>query len=284
MVTSIVGGSESAAMQVYRSELIAEFEEGESWLRGCTTTEHMTEGNQVTFLVAGSGNASAVTRGINGLIPARTDNNNQYTATLQEWHDLVRKTKFNIFQSQGNQRALMQKTCRYVLNRRLDKDVIDIFDTTTKNLGAPEAISLMVPARAMTILGNQEVPTEDEDALFAVCTPACLGYLMQIPEFNSADYVDNKYLTGSSKRLRRWAGFNWIFHPRLTGTGSASEKCYFLHKESVGSAFDMENLDTAIGYDKEHSYSFARASSFTAAVMLQQAGIVQFLHDGSGIS
>ena len=44
----------------------------------------------------------------------------QNTATLTEWHDLVRKTRFNIFQSQGDQRRLMQETTRKVLNRRID--------------------------------------------------------------------------------------------------------------------------------------------------------------------
>ncbi len=70
----------------------------------------MIKGNQATFLVADSGNAQATTRGVNGLIPARNDNLNQPVATLAEWHDLVRKTSFNVFASQGDQRAIMQQT------------------------------------------------------------------------------------------------------------------------------------------------------------------------------
>jgi hypothetical protein len=45
----------------------------------------------------------------------------------------------------------------------------------------------------------------------------------------------------------------------------------------------MENLDVKIGYDEEQDYSWARASSFTGTVMLQQSGVVQFLHDASAI-
>ena len=83
-------------------------------------TEAVIKGNEAIFLVGGSGGAKAVTRGINGLIPARADSLTQSTLTLTEWHDLVRKTRFNIFQSQGDQRRLMQETCRKVLNRRID--------------------------------------------------------------------------------------------------------------------------------------------------------------------
>lgn len=70
-----------------RQELVAEFEEGMSWLRQTTVTEAVIKGNTATFLVAGSGGAAAVTRGINGLIPARADSLTQTSATLVEWHD-----------------------------------------------------------------------------------------------------------------------------------------------------------------------------------------------------
>jgi hypothetical protein len=276
--------AETAPQIQYRQELIATFEEGMSWLRQTTVTEAVIKGNQATFLVAGSGGASAVTRGVNGLIPARADDMTQNTATLVEWHDLVRKTRFNIFQSQGDQRRLMQETTKKVLNRRIDKDIINVLDTATSNLGAATTMSLSAVAKALTTLGENEVPTEEEDKMWAVVTPAVLGYLMQVPEFNSADYVETKPLVGPSRRVRRWAGFNWIFHPNLTGVGTASEKCYFFHRDAVGSAFDSgEGMNTAIGYDDEQDYSYARASSFTGAVMLQQTGIVQFLHDASAI-
>ena len=276
--------AENAPQTQYRQELIAEFEEGMSWLRRTTVTEAVIKGNQAVFLVAGSGGASAVTRGLNGLIPARADSNTQNTVTLVEWHDLVRKTRFNVFESQGDQRRLMQETTRMVLNRRIDKDIITQLDTASNNLGAATTMSLSIVQKAMTTLGENEVPVEEEDMMFAVATPAVRGYLMQIPEFNSSDFVEVKPLAGPAMRLKRWAGFNWIFHPNLTGVGTASEKCYFFHRNAVGSAFDTdEGLNTAIGYNEEQDYSFARASSFTNALVLQQNGLVQFLHDASGI-
>ena len=276
--------AESAPQKQWRQQIVAEFEEGASWLRQTTVMEAVIKGNQAEFLVGGSGGATAVTRGINGMIPARADSLTQNTLTLTEWHDLVRKTRFNIFQSQGDQRRLMQETCRKVLNRRIDADIIAQLDTTTANLGAANQASLALITRACVTLGDNEVQVEDENNMWAVATPAVRGYLTQIPEFSSVDYVEMKTLSGAVKRVMRWAGFNWIFHPNLTGVGTASEKCYFFHRDAIGSAFDTgEGLSTAIGYDEEQDYSFARCSSFTGAKMLQQTGIVQMLHDASAI-
>jgi hypothetical protein len=276
--------AETAPQIQYRQELIAAFEEGMSWLRQTTVTESVIKGNQATFLVGGSGGAAAVTRGVNGLIPARADDLTQSTATLVEWHDLVRKTRFNIFQSQGDQRQLMQETTKKVLNRRIDADVVAQLDTATNTLGAATTFSLSIAAKAITTLGENEVPVEEEDKMWAVATPAVRGYIMQMPEATKIDYVEMKMLAGPARRVMRWAGFNWIFHPNLTGVGTSSEKCYFYHRDAIGSAFDSgEGLNTAIGYDDEQDYSYARASSFTGAKLLQQNGIVQFLHDASAI-
>ena len=178
----------------------------------------------------------------------------------------------------------MQKTSRGVMNRRVDADIIAQLDTATANLGAAATASLSMVQKVMTTLGENEVEVEDEDKMWAVVSDAFMGYLMQITEFNSSDYVSMKVLDGPSFRVKRWAGFNWIKHHRLTGKGTVSEKCYFYHQDAIGSAFDTnENFNTAIGYEDEQDYSFVRTSSFTNAKLLQQEGIVQVLHDASGI-
>lgn len=276
--------AESAPQIQYRQELISEFEEGTSSLRQTTVKETVIKGNQATFCVAGSGGATATTRGINGLIPRRANSMTQTTATLVEWHDLVAATGFNIFQSQGNMRNLMQQSARKVLNRRIDADIIAQYDTATTNLGGATTMSLAIIGKAMTTLGEAEVPCEEEDKMFAVATPAVRGYLMQTTEFTSKDYVNVPFLNGPARRMLRWAGFNWLFHPNLTGVGTSSEKCYFFHQDAIGSAFASgEDMKTAIGYNDEQDYSYARVSSFTGAKLLQQSGIVQFLHDATAI-
>src|SRR5262245_63945401 len=128
--------AETAFQAQYREEFIQGFEQRQSLLRSCVVTEAVIKGNTATFLVADSGGAAAVTRGVNGLIPARADNLTQSTATLVEWHDLVRKTGFNVFASQGNQKRIMQETTMAVINRKIDADIIAQLDTATVDTGS----------------------------------------------------------------------------------------------------------------------------------------------------
>ena len=73
------------------------------------------------FLVAGSGGATAVTRGLNGNIPPRVDSLTQVPATLVEWHDKPQRTPVNIFAIQGNGRRIMQCSNVKVLDRKLQE-------------------------------------------------------------------------------------------------------------------------------------------------------------------
>lgn len=271
--------AESAAQIQYRDEFIAGFEQRQSLVRGTVTTEAVIKGNQATFLVADSGAAEAVTRGINGLIPARADNNTQYTATLVEWHDLVRKTGFNIFQSQGDQRRLMQETSMAVINRKLDDDIITELNTATQDTGTAATASLDLAMYGLTILGNNAVPLDGN--ISALITPAFHAYLMQTKEFTNVDYVNNKPFEGSLT-MYRWAGVNWIVHPNLPGKGTSAEKCFLYHKNAIGNAVNTGGVETAIGYNEEQQYSFARTSVYTGCQILQNSGIVVLNHDGSG--
>lgn len=271
----------------YRQEFIAGFEQHTALLRNTVTTEVVIKGNQATFLVVDSGSASAVTRGVNGLIPARNDNNTQYTATLVEWHDLVEKTGFNIFESQGDQRAAMQMTSRGVLNRRIDASIITELATGTQDTGTAQTASLALALRAKTILGNAEVPFDGN--LFAAITPAFEAYLLQVPEFSNADYVPIKALASGetafadSPKMYSWLGVNWIVHPNLTGVGTNAEKCFMYHRNAIGHAINTGDMQAVIGYEEKQDLSYARCSAFEGAKLLQNTGIVVMNHDGSAL-
>lgn len=278
--------ADTAFQTQYRDEFIAGFEDRQSILRSCCVQEAVIKGNTATFLVADSGDASAVTRGVNGLIPARADDLSQLSATLEEWHDLVRKTNFNIFASQGDQKRIMQMTSMGVVNRKIDDQIIAQLDTATNDTGAATTADIDVVMYAQTILGNNFVDLTDEENLFAVISPAFRAYLQQTTEFSSGDYVEVKPFTGPTRRMWRWNGFNWMVHPRLTGSVGAgsdgtSEQCYFFHRDSIGHAADTSGLDAPVGYDEEQAYSWCRVSMHMGAKLLQQSGIVQVKHDGS---
>lgn len=280
--------SDTAFQTQYRQEFIATFEQRQSLLRDSVTTEAVIKGNTATFLVAGSGSATAVTRGVNGLIPARADSLTQTSATLAEWHDLVRKTNFNIFASQGNQRAIMQNTTMAVINRKIDQDVIGELQNGTVNTGAAATASLGLVAKAKTKLGNAGVPW-DSNVTFLI-TPAFEGYLMQITEFANRLYINKPPSDGADLAWRDrplsyyWYGCNWIVHPNLPGAGTAAETCFAYHKSAIGHAIDSAGMETPVGYDEEQAYSWARASANMGSKLLQNSGIVLINHDGSALS
>lgn len=279
--------SDTAFQVQYRQEFVQGFEQHKSLLAQCCTNEAVIKGNQATFLVADSNGATAVTRGVNGLIPARGDNLNQKTATLAEWHDLVRKTRFNIFASQGDQRRIMQMTSMGVINRKIDSDIISELDNSVTNQAGATAVtgSLALVMRAKTILGNNKVPLGNN--IFGVISPAFEAYLMQTKEFGNADYTGTKLPFvnppdyDDAPTTFRWAGVTWIVHPGLTGAGTSSEQCYMFHRASMGHAVDTAGIQSPVGYNEEQDFSWARCSIFMGSKMLQTSGVVQMLHDGS---
>lgn len=273
----------ATAFQIqYRQEFISAFEQRQSLLSTTVTREAVIKGNQATFLVAGSGSATAVTRGVNGLIPARNDDLNQYTATLVEWHDLVQRTGFNLFASQGDGRRIMQETTMGVINRKMDQDILTELANATQDAGSGATLSLSKVMHAVAILGNADVPVTEEDKMFGVISPAGYAYLMQTKEFASADYVEVKPFSGPIRQFRRWAGINWIMHPNLSGAGGGTELCYVYHRDAIGQAVNTGEIDMKVGVDEEQNYSWARCSVFMGAKILQNTGIVKITHDGSG--
>ena len=279
--------SDSAFQIQYRQEFIQAFEAHATLLRETVTTEAVIKGQQAIFLVAGSGTASAVSRGLNGRIPARNDANSQNTCTLQEWHDLVRKTGFNVFASQGNQRAVMQMTTMAVINRKIDELIINQLNSGTVAIGAAGTIpSVSLFQNGRVKLSNASVPWDSNITL--LCQPSYLAYMEQATEFANAQYVDIKSYAGSDNpswkdkpMAYRWRNCLIVEHPNLPGKGTSSEKSFLYHKTAAGFAIDSSGLQSPVGYDQEQDYSYARASAFMGSLLLQNTGVVVITHDGS---
>lgn len=270
----------------YRQEFIKGFEQRASLLRDTVTTEAVIKGNTATFLVASSGGASAVSRGVNGLIAARDDSLTQTSATLREWHDLVRKTNFNVFASQGNQRAIMQDTTMSVINRKIDDDIITSLNTGTVTIGSSTTLpSVSLFQNGRVKLSNASIPWDSNITL--LCQPSFLAYLEQADEFTNAEYVNIRPYAGQEPSWRdkpmayRWRNCLIVEHPNLPGKGTSSEKSFLFHKAAIGHAADVGGIENTVGYDEEQGYSYARCSMTMGSVVLQNAGIVVITADGS---
>lgn len=280
--------TDTAYQTMYRQEFIAGYEQYRSLLTGVATKEAQIKGNSAVFLVADSNSRSAVTRGVNGLIPASSDSLTQNTCTLQEWHDKVRRTGFNIFASQGEGRQIMQMTTVGVMNRKSDELILAQLETGTNDTGSALPASLNMCAHAKAILGNNEVPYDGR--IWAVISPAFEAYLIQVKEFTNANYVSVKPLTNTADPNQfewgyyQWMGVKWIVHPNVTGKGTSAEKCLMFHTNAIGFAIDSAGMQTPVGYDQEDDYSYARASAYMGAKLLQNSGVVVMNHDGSAFA
>lgn len=273
--------SVEAAVIQYRQAFVDQFEGKTSILRAMTTKETMLKGNQATFLVAGSGTDVAVTRGVNGQIPYGNPTNSQLTATLVEKHAPYELTGFNVFASQGDQKAIMRQASMNVINRDIDLTILAELANATIDTGAYATASLAMVLKAQAYLGDSDVPVDEEDNMFALVTPGFRAYLMQTTEFASGDYVDVKPFSGPVRKMWRWSGINWAVSSRITGNGTSTELCYMWHRSALGYAVNVGEDSVAVGYDEKQDTSWSRASIYHSAKILQNTGIVQMRHDGS---
>jgi hypothetical protein len=274
----------SAPQIQYRQEYVDAFEYRVSKFRVGATKEMVIKGNSAVFNVAGSGNRSAVTRGLNGLIPASEPSFSQNTCSLVEYHDLPQMTGFNVFQSQGDARRTLIDSSVAVLNRQCDDVIIAALSTGTVNTGAAQQAHLGMFTKAKGILGRSDVDVDQEDSMFCALTPAAEAYLLSVKEFTSADYADVKpFAGGAAVKMRRWMGVNFFVSSRLSGVGTAAEKVLMWHRNAIGFAFDKETINPMAGYNEEQDYHWARTSMFMAGKLLQNSGVVIINHDGSAI-
>jgi len=276
---------------LYRNEFIKGFEKRQSLLRQSVVTDTQLMGEKRVFLVADSGNATAVKRGrSNGDIPARPDNQNQYTVTLEEFHDVVEKTGFDIFAAQGDQRAIMQMTSMAVINRTIDDNIRAELVKGTKNWGVAAAATLPLILTARADLARRSAAKDAP--VYGLITPKFEAQLMNIEQFASADYVQRPGfdapkagMGGAQGSVFTWLGITWMVDEDIQGVGTNDAKCFLYSRNAVGHACDMETMQTEVGYDGRHQRSWARCTTFMGTKLLQDNGIVQMPHnDNAAIS
>ena len=274
--------SQTAFQTMYRDEFIAGFEKRQSLARETVTTEALIKGKEATFLVADSGGATAVTRGVNGDIPTRADNLNQYTAPLSEFHDVPERTGFNVFASQGNARAIMQATSMAVINRTIDNQIHSALTAATNTLGAAATASLQLVQKAKVRLSNAFA---DDGDVFALITPAFYAYLMDLDQFTSVDYVKSQRFENVAKsEAFNWYGVNWIVDAGLPGNGTNAAQCFMYSRAAIGHAVNAGGIQTFVGYDDKNDKSWQRVTVYMGSKLIQNSGVIKIIHDDSALS
>lgn len=271
-----------AAITQFRQETVAQFEQKGTQLAMATTRENVRQGLTATFLVSGSNGDTATTRGANGDISFGGPQNSQVSMTLKEKHAAKELSGFDVFASQGNQADGLRNMVMNIIHRDQDLVILAALASATQNFGTG-VMDLTTVLGIGAILGNNQVPTDEVDNMFGVISPAANAYMMQFPEYSSADYVSvMPFGGGVAKKYKRWADINWIITPLVSGVGTASEILYIFHRAAIGYSAALGEEKVYADYETKHGRSWARAELFHEAALLQNAGVVKITHDGSG--
>ena len=274
-----------AAVTQFRKETVAAFRQERSLLSLTATKEFMTKGLTATFLVAGNTtNDIAVTRGQNGDIPYGSPSNTQVSATLVEYHVPEALTGFDIFASQGEQTVEMRRDVVAGINRKMDLVILAELANATQDLASGGTLDISTIAIAKAKLGQNHVPTEEVDNMFGILSPGAYGYLEQTAEFTSGDYVEMKPYNGPVRKFFRWAGVNWITSSLVDGLGTSAEYLYIFHRRALGFAVNAGEEMIDADFNREQQRSWALASVYMAAKILQNTGIIKITHDSSAIA
>ena len=105
-----------------------------------------------------------------------------------------------------------------------------------------------------------------------------MGNRLTYKNFSSQDWVPYrpfmKYVP-----WKQWNGLKVAKHPNLPGKGGATASCFAWHKGAVGHALNRGEMQTKVGQNDEHDYSWARTTSYQNSKLVLGGGVVKVVHD-----
>jgi len=268
----------------YRGEFIKSFNTGISLIKDWCTPESMSMGASCVFDVAAVGGRMQ-NRSIDGRIPRTNVSDTQVTCNLQEFVKKFEVTDFEAFTSQSNEREKMHHRIMESYNQELDYNIMtELANATTSYSASAAPITLDSATRTIATLAANQVPINPSDVIWLV-SPFMEAKLQNIAGYASQDYVSGRPLeTGGNQfqnqvMVKRWLNVSWVVHPNLPGVGSSSCTTYLWHKRGLGCAAPDKQMKYSAGYSEEDHYNFCSATLKAGTKILQNSGIMKFLHN-----
>lgn len=268
----------------YRREFVASFNTSVSLLADRFTEESMDMGRSAIFDVTAVGGRMA-TRSIDGRIPRTNVSDTQVTCTLTEYVKKFEVTDFEAFTSQSDERAKMNHRIMESVNQEIDYVTLaELTNATTSYSGAAAPISIDTATKVIATLSGNQVPVNPNDVTWII-SPMMEAKLMTLNAYSSADYVSSKPFENNSnqfenqRKVKNWLNVGWIVHPNLPNAGTASCTTYLVHRRAFGLAMPNNQMRYSAGYDDQDHYHYCSATLKAGAKVLQNAGILKFLHD-----
>lgn len=267
----------------YRREFIGAFNTSVTFLNDRFTPESMDMGRAAVFDVTAVGGRMQ-TRSIDGRIPRTNVSDTQVTCTLQEYVKKFEVTDFEAFTSQSDERSKMNHRIMESVNQELDFVILnELANASTTATGSGAAITLPLFTTVVAQLASNQVPINPNDVTW-IMSPYMEAKLLQLTAYTSSDYVPTKPLEmggnqfENQRKLRKFLGVGCIVHPNLPGAGTGTCTTYLAHRRALGVAVPTNQTKYSAGYDDQDHYHYASATLKFGAKILQNAGILKFVH------
>lgn len=269
---------------VYRREFVENFNVGATLLMDRFTEESMTMGRSAVFDVATLGGRMSV-RSVDGRIPRRSRSDTQVTCTIDERVCKEEVTDFEKFTSQADERAKINRSIMISVNEEIDYHILtELANASTSYSGSAAPITLDTATKVIATLSQNKVPIGAQDLTWII-SPMMEAKLQTIQGYTSSDYVATKPLDSGGnqfsgqRKIKSWLGCGWIVHPNLPSTGTSSCTTYLVHRRAFGLAVPTSKIQYEAGRIPGELAECAVAGLMMGAKILQNAGILKFIHN-----
>lgn len=266
----------------YRREFVGAFNTSVTLLADRFTSESMDMGRSAVFDVTAVGGRMS-TRSIDGRIPRTNVSDTQVTCSLTEYVKKFEVTDFESFVSQSDERAKMNHRIMESVNQEIDFTILnELANASTTATGSGAAITLPLATQVIAQLGVNQVPVNPNDVTWIV-SPHMEAKLLQLPAYTSSDYISTRPIESTNgfenqRKMRKFLNVGFIVHPNLPGAGTSSCTTYLVHRKALGLATPSNQIKYSAGYDDQDHYHYASATLKAGAKILQNAGILKFVH------
>lgn len=263
----------------FNDEFVMDFDRAPPRLKMCVNSRGVVGAETIKFDVVDP-SQGVVQKGRDGKIPQVQLGLSQVSALNEKiYSGKFMESNFDLFRGNPNMKSAMRERGITAIGKGVDQKIIDTLDSSSVELSgtAGTLSTLGEVSKWLAVLWNKDIP-DDDGNVFAVVTKNASLQLNRIDEFKSADYIDVKISEQAPlARVKRWQGVNWISHNGLTGRGTASAKCYLLHKSAIGHMLSGDP-ESHMFTDDDDNFGMWFAAVHAAAVCLPR-GIVRYLHD-----
>ncbi len=242
-------------------------------LKPCVNEAGTIKGKQVTWKLAGSGEATETSNAIENR-PTMNADRTTVSATMKDYeaNDWIKST--DIEKMPENEQQVSQKTGAMALGRKFDQLLIGAMDAAGAGIetvgNGSAAISILDPMTAQGKIADLAVGSYE---YFCALPQVLLQQMELYREFASSEYVGAEYPMLKQVGARRWRGITFVPVPSKYLTVPASNQIdgYLWVKDALGWATNYD-LRSRIDYVPEKkAYFTANDMGGCAAVLLPDA-------------